>query len=240
MLRAVGQSRRLGYYHHGSCGTLLFFTFLAQASPTRVELRRRPMIAHVLLVNASPWVTSLIKVMLQRAGCRVVHATSVAQARHMLESRRPDLMVLDERLPDGSPADVVEAAFQIHGQVSRDHAHHLPTLVLTTQGSHGGINGTADVLQRGDWMHAPDVVCVDKPIQIDTFETLVRGCLESSRASQDGHRDRVEAALPRSAEIRRVGAVATPSGSVEAPWIDGDWGDSPPLPNRSHPDATAP
>lgn len=198
------------------------------------------MIAHALLVNASPWVAPLIKVMLQRAGCRVMHARSVAQARQMLESRRPDLMVLDERLPDGSAVDVVEAAFHIHGQLSRDHAHRVPTLVLTTQGSRGGIDDNPDALQPGAWMRAPDVICVDKPIQIDTFETLVRGCLESSRALRDERRERSAVLSPRPTEMRRAGVAVKPSGSGEAPWIDGDWGASPPLPNRSHPDATAP
>ncbi len=209
------------------------------------------MIDNVLLVDASPWVAPMLKAMLQRAGCRVSHATSVGQARLMLESRRPDLLVVDERLPDGSGHDIAQAAHEIYAQAPNPNDDRVPIIILV---SHGLREDRATAV---GYPHTPNAVLLHKPVQIESFETLVRACLASSRTLQADRRARDRHAPTRESVVAPApkevpppmftpsmaahsGLYADDSSAEDVPWIDGHWGDAPPLPNRAHPDAPRP
>lgn len=62
----------------------------------------------ILVVEDEPAAARVLEIMLQRAGYQVTVATSLTDARNMLETLQPLAVLLDVQLPDGSGLDLAE------------------------------------------------------------------------------------------------------------------------------------
>lgn len=79
----------------------------------------------VLVVDDEPQIVEVIRAYLEREGMIVESAGSVAEAGGALERFRPDLLVLDITLPDGSGLDILQTASSPPPRV--------PTIMLTSR-----------------------------------------------------------------------------------------------------------
>jgi DNA-binding response OmpR family regulator len=116
----------------------------------------------ILLVGADAESRSLLQRALQRAGFATLCATSGQQALAVLASARPNLLMLDESLPDLDSLQVVAQA-----QVTRD----LPVLLCNTQ------DEEASHIAR---LAAGADVVLDKPIRVNEVIAYVRALLRRS------------------------------------------------------------
>lgn len=81
---------------------------------------------HILLVEDDDTNRKLVRIVLGR-GYRISEAASVDEARALLRQEKPDLLLLDIRLGDGSGLDVIRS-------VRADPAFdQVPALALTAQ-----------------------------------------------------------------------------------------------------------
>lgn len=157
-----------------------------------------------LLVVTDVWMQGLLTSVLVRMGCRVLPIGTAGRARSWIESHRPDLMVLDDGLPDGTAQSLVLLASAVHVQGRQPPAEPIATLVL------------------------------HKPVQLDTLEAALRSRLDVARGARSAQREHVHSwarrpvAPPRDPQPDQASAWPR-----EAPWIAGDWGDLPPSPNRT-------
>jgi CheY-like chemotaxis protein len=82
---------------------------------------------HILLVEDDDANRKLVRIVLTGAHYRISEATSVAEALALLAHEKPDLLLLDIRLGDGSGLDVVR-------RVRADPAFdQVPALAITAQ-----------------------------------------------------------------------------------------------------------
>ncbi len=78
----------------------------------------------ILLVDDEPQIVEVLNAYLQREGFETIVRDTVASAIAAVEEERPDLMILDINLPDGSGLDVMR-------DYGADRA--IPTLLLTAR-----------------------------------------------------------------------------------------------------------
>jgi two-component system cell cycle response regulator DivK len=82
---------------------------------------------HILLVEDDDTNRKLVRIVLGRARYRISEAVSMEQALALLRDERPDLLLLDIRLGDGSGLDVIRS-------VRADPAFdQVPALAITAQ-----------------------------------------------------------------------------------------------------------
>ncbi len=82
------------------------------------------MAKRVLVVDDEPEIGEVLGAYLRREGFEAIVCTSVAQATTVLAASRPDLLLLDITLPDGSGLDILRG-IEAHG--------HVPTIVLSAR-----------------------------------------------------------------------------------------------------------
>ncbi|WP_419729188.1 response regulator [Lichenicola sp.] len=82
--------------------------------------------AHVLVVDDDARLRGLLQRYLAEQGFRISTAASAADARKLLGSMRPDLMVLDVTMPGESGLELTRAL--------REEGHDMPILLLTARG----------------------------------------------------------------------------------------------------------
>lgn len=78
----------------------------------------------VLIVDDEPQIGEVLSAYLQRESFETVVCADVASALTSLEKQRPDIMLLDITLPDGSGLDILKQA---------NKAHRIPTIMLTAR-----------------------------------------------------------------------------------------------------------
>lgn len=83
---------------------------------------------HILLVDDEPHVPLLVRPLLEQLGMTVQTARSLGEARRSLALRRPDGILLDLHLPDGSGLDLLREL-----RAAPDTAA-LPVLVISAEG----------------------------------------------------------------------------------------------------------
>lgn len=81
---------------------------------------------HILLVEDDDTNRKLVRIVLGD-GYRISEATSVGQALDLLQREKPDLLLLDIRLGDGSGLDVIRA---VRADTAFDQ---IPALAITAQ-----------------------------------------------------------------------------------------------------------
>jgi CheY-like chemotaxis protein len=86
---------------------------------------------HILLVEDDDTNRKLVRIVLGGGRYRISEAASVEQALALLQNERPDLLLLDIRLGDGSGLDVIRS-------VRADPAFdQVPALAITAQAMKG-------------------------------------------------------------------------------------------------------
>jgi two-component system catabolic regulation response regulator CreB len=83
---------------------------------------------HILLIDDEPHVPLLVRPLLEGLGMSVETVRSLAEARRALARHRPDGVLLDLHLPDGSGLDLLREL-----RAAPD-TRALPVLVLTGEG----------------------------------------------------------------------------------------------------------
>lgn len=76
----------------------------------------------ILMIEDDPHITRINSATLSKRGYRVLEAETLEQGRKMLERERPDLVILDILLPDGSGFDFCAELRE---------KNHIPILILT-------------------------------------------------------------------------------------------------------------
>ena len=98
--------------------------------------------AKILIVEDETAISELVAFVCEADGMTAVKAADLSEARSALASGRPDLMLLDVMLPDGSGFDLLRAVKQ-----SSD-LRDLPVIMLTARGDEAdrvaGLDGGAD------------------------------------------------------------------------------------------------
>ena len=161
----------------------------------------------MLLVDDDDIARASLRAMLARGGHEVVEAQSCATAVGAFNERRPDLALLDYRLPDGNGVELVRTL--------RGLDRELPCLVLT---GHGTIDLAVQAIKEGAEQF------LTKPIKHDVLDTMVARLLERSanrhraraRDARDA-RDEVDPFAGRSAAIRALAEDAERIASASSP-----------------------
>jgi len=126
--------------------------------------------ARVLVVDDEPHITGLLTRMLTHDGHEVLRAETVAAARDVIETRAPDIIILDVMLPDSDGITLCQ-------RLKQSAATRLIPVVLMT-GLHDD-----DVRLRGLEAGADDFV--DKPLDTRALLTRVRALARMKRYTDD-------------------------------------------------------
>ena len=139
----------------------------------------------ILIVDDEPDQRSVLRRFLARHGFEIQEAYSLANTLTVAPEFRPDLTLVDYRLPDGTAFDVIEGL----------KAAELETATIVLTG-----HGTIDLAVQAMKLGAENFLT--KPVDLESLLVLVRRVLESRR------RDRRAAAA--SVSSRRSGATFDP------------------------------
>ncbi len=121
--------------------------------------------ALVLVVEDYPANLQLARALLRRAGHRVAEAGSLRQAREVLETARPDLVLLDLGLPDGDGLELLA------------HLGGIPTLAVSAY---------AMPEDRARALAGGCVGFVTKPLNTRTFAAAVADALGRTDLTGEG------------------------------------------------------
>ena len=169
----------------------------------------------VLIVDDEEVFARAVGKKLGRNGVESEMAGDLAEARALLAGRRPDLVLLDMRLPDGSGLDFLR---ELRGG---DHAD-LPVLVLTAFG--GLQDAVAAMKERAD-----DYLV--KPVDLDELMVKIERALGQAELSRRLEYSRQREQRPRQ-EVALVGTSAAMTALrtrvARIQQLAGQAGDSPP------------
>ena len=116
----------------------------------------------ILLVDDDPGLSEVIALLLEREGYGVELAGTVKQGLNLVEARKPDLVLTDLKLPDGTGLDVIAGV--------RARRPRLPLIMIT---SYSSMASAIDALRAG----ANDYVI--KPFNNEEFlHAIARGLNE--------------------------------------------------------------
>ena len=150
--------------------------------------------AHILVIEDEALFARATKKRLERAGHRCVVAGDLASARAMVRTERPDLVLLDLRLPDGNGLDFL-------AEFSSNENERLPTIVLTALGE---IGDAVQAMKQGalDYLR--------KPIDLDELQLAVDQALHNVRLKHqlDFSRERDSRALEGAQMLGDSDAIA--------------------------------
>jgi FixJ family two-component response regulator len=135
--------------------------------PHRSDAPRTDTTRTVLVVEDRPSVRALLVRMLASIECTVLTATSWAEALAVVAQVRPDVIVLDLRLPDSTEQDTLEAVF----------ARRMRSQVIVVSGFL-----TVDLAFRAARLGAFDVLA--KPVDPDLFVEAVRKALAAAASAR--------------------------------------------------------
>ncbi len=127
----------------------------------------------VLLVEDNVLLAQMLRSALNAHGCQVTHAITARDALHWLGGNEPQLVILDDELPDGWGVDIARA-LRVHARrrvEEGDDDKPLPIIALCTDSERVPIE---------PWIPDRQTVVVNKPIQIHAFVALVRQYLDAT------------------------------------------------------------
>ncbi len=153
----------------------------------------------VLLVEDNPKILELNRRMLEREGCVVLDAKTLAEARRRLKIADPDVVVLDVMLPDGSGVDFLAELRAVSG---------APVLFLTAKSDREDI--MAGLAAGGNDY-------ITKPYNIDEFRMRVKGFLNLVGGHSVERQKRKSAYLPDRAREKLELIHKFPMTTVIAP-----------------------
>ena len=92
----------------------------------------------ILIVEDNANIRRFLRTTLEIEGYRALEASSVQESLERIDQERPDLVLLDLALPDGSGWDFIAAApLRLPPQAGGEAVHDLPIVVLTASADHG-------------------------------------------------------------------------------------------------------
>lgn len=118
----------------------------------------------ILLVDDDPGLSEVIALLLEREGYGVELAGTVKQGLNLVEARKPDLVLTDLKLPDGTGLDVIAGV--------RARRPRLPLIMIT---SYSSMESAIDALRAG----ANDYVI--KPFNNEEFLHAIARALNERR-----------------------------------------------------------
>jgi DNA-binding response OmpR family regulator len=186
----------------------------------------------VYLVEDNHLLLRALRSLLVRMSCEVRTGASVAQAARDLESLRPHVMLLDDRLPDGRSLDVMKALWRSAG--ARPVAP--PVVVMSTpNGSDLSDDYLGALKARGS-----TVDVVNKPLDMQALRALLQDRIEGSRDPAVDSRSGLGRGAPSARSPQGVDPDVIDDGkgrpsissrfgrpqhhTNDSFWIDGDWG----------------
>lgn len=119
---------------------------------------------NLLVVEDDAAIQEMLRFSLEDDGMRLHPATTLKQARALLQSRRPDLVLLDWMLPDGSGIELLRHI--------RQRQAELPVIMITARGEE-------DDRIRGLESGADDYLC--KPFSPRELRARIQAVLRRSR-----------------------------------------------------------
>lgn len=122
---------------------------------------------NVMIVEDNDLFVRIYESLFDRLDCRITRARTQTEALELLARTRPDLIVMDNRLPDGSG---VEATRAIR---ARDQFRDTPIIAVTLRA------GASD---REAMTTAGCTAFMAKPIQVEEFTALARRYLAAASA----------------------------------------------------------
>ena len=159
----------------------------------RPTIERGPA-ATILVIEDEALFARATKKRLERAGLQCIIANDLASARAAVKSARPDLVLLDLRLPDGNGLDFL-------AEFSSNENERLPTIVLT---AFGEIGDAVQAMKQGalDYLR--------KPIDLDELQIAVDQALQNVRLKHqlDFSRERDSRALEGAQMLGESDAIA--------------------------------
>ena len=114
----------------------------------------------ILVVEDDPAVSRLYRRALEHQGHQVHQAVNAAQARDLLKTQPPDLVLLDLHLPGGTDGE--DLLFEL-----RDRGVQVPVIVIS------GWVDDSQVAEHPDCVYA----VLKKPLELDAFVNVVAEAL---------------------------------------------------------------
>src|SRR5215813_1208025 len=118
----------------------------------------------VLVVDDEPAVRFGIRDFLEQQGYEIEEADSCHEAQHLFRSSRPDIVIADYMLPDGTALDLLPRLKDIDSEI--------PLVVLT---GHGSIDLAVKAIKEGAEQF------LTKPIEMAALHVIIRRLLEAQR-----------------------------------------------------------
>ena len=149
--------------------------------------------ARILVVEDSPDIRVLVRMLLEAAGHQVTTASDGRAGVEAVRAERPDLVLMDLSLP-------VLSGWEAAKEIKEDPAiASIPVVAVTAHAMHG---------DRERALAAGCDGFIPKPIDEETFESLVRSYLRRPRADEpapaEPPRPAIRSAPPRATEAGRI------------------------------------
>ena len=138
--------------------------------PTTVTAQR------ILVVDDERLIRAGLRHALEEAGYAVELASTVAEAVEALERERPDLVLLDHGLPDGTGIGVLREARRLWPRT--------PVVMVT---AHASVGGAVEAIKEGAYDY------LGKPFGMDDLLQTVERALEASQLREEVARQREDA-----------------------------------------------
>ena len=158
----------------------------------------------ILVVDDEPAVRFGIRDFLELQGYEVDEAENCQDARHLFGNSRPDIVIADYMLPDGTALDLLPRLKEIDSEI--------PLLVLT---AHGSIDLAVKAIKEGAEQF------LTKPIEMAALQVILQRLLETQRkhhkhlASKLGRvRQAIDPFIGTSAAIRSLASCTCTGLSV--------------------------
>jgi DNA-binding NtrC family response regulator len=118
----------------------------------------------VLVVDDEPGVRFGIRDFLEQQGYEIEEAESCDDAQHLFRTSRPDIVIADYMLPDGTALDLLPRLKEIDSDI--------PLLVLT---AHGSIDLAVRAIKEGAEQF------LTKPLELPTLQVILQRLLQKQR-----------------------------------------------------------
>ena len=128
------------------------------------------MTAKILLIEDERPIREMLRFSLERKNYHVIEAIDGPQARNIMQTNRPDIIVLDWMLPGEAGIEFLK------GLRSDNVLSDIPVLMLTAR------------VQESDKVNGLDAGCDDymtKPVAIQEFQSRIKALLRRSMSSDD-------------------------------------------------------
>ncbi len=128
------------------------------------------MTARVMIVDDEPEVLRLLEVILNRAGFAVIKASGGQECLRLLHNHNPDVIILDNMMPDMSGIEVLKSLRFIYKEVT------LPPVIFLS--AKGGMDAMLEALQAGAYKY------LVKPAARERLVETVRAAYEFGEAKR--------------------------------------------------------